>query len=133
MDISGLSSSSLGSEQVFTAQYDTDMNTLEGFSNMDFDNLTEEDIHDVAEQFESLFLTELFKSMRSTVPENDWLDSGMQNEVFEDMLYEEYALDAAESGGIGLADMIYDSLVSSYDAMSVSEALSVSAEIDQEV
>ncbi len=65
-----------------------------------------EAIRAAAKEFESLFLHQLFKSMRSTIPKEGMMDAGMGGEMFTDMLDQEYAKNAAQKGGIGLADMI---------------------------
>ncbi|MEJ5284532.1 MAG: rod-binding protein [Brevinematia bacterium] len=66
----------------------------------------------VSREFESLFINQLFKSMRKTIQKSDWLNGGLKQEFFEDMLYEEYSKKIAHSGGIGLGDMVYKFLLS---------------------
>ena len=65
-----------------------------------------EAIRDVAKQFESVFLHQVFKSMRSTVPKDGMLNSGFGGEVFTDMLDQKYAEVASQSSSFGLADTI---------------------------
>jgi flagellar protein FlgJ len=48
--------------------------------------------------------------MRKSVSKTGLLDGGMAEEIFEDMLYDEYAQKMAESGSFGIADMIYRQL-----------------------
>lgn len=61
----------------------------------------------VAEDFEAIFIKQMLESMRSTLnPENRLVDTGMAGEIYEDMLYDEYAQTMSKSGGFGLADMI---------------------------
>jgi len=68
-------------------------------------------LREVAKEFEALFIEMMFDSMRETVDrEHSLFDGGYAEEVFEDMLYEQYSLIMADSGGTGLADMIYDQL-----------------------
>ncbi len=66
----------------------------------------------VAKEFESLFLHQLFKSMRQTIgsSEDSMMNSGMGGEMFTDMLDAEYAKSSASQGGIGLADMVTQQL-----------------------
>lgn len=63
------------------------------------------------EGFESYFLQIMFREMRKTNLNTDgvFAKSGAE-EIFEDMLYEEYSKTAAAKGGIGLADMMYRQL-----------------------
>ena len=46
--------------------------------------------------------------MRKTVDkEDDMLNGGMSQDIFEGMLYDEYAKKMAETAQFGLSDMIY--------------------------
>lgn len=66
-----------------------------------------ERLRTVAEDFEAIFIKQMLESMRSTLnPENRLVDTGMAGEIYEDMLYDEYAQTMSKSGGFGLADMI---------------------------
>ncbi len=67
-----------------------------------------EALRSAAREFESLFLHQLFKSMRQTVlkDEDSLLDAGMGGEMFTDMLDMEYAKQSAAQGGIGLAEIV---------------------------
>lgn len=61
---------------------------------------------EAARQFESIFLHQVFKSMRATIPEGGLLDAGFAGQVFNDMLDQEYAQSASRAGQLGLADLI---------------------------
>lgn len=69
---------------------------------------TEQDqLREVARDFEAIFIKQMLDSMRSTLnPENRLIDTGMAGEFYEDMLYDEYAQMMSKTGGFGLADMI---------------------------
>jgi murein DD-endopeptidase MepM/ murein hydrolase activator NlpD len=84
----------------------TDPRALQGLAKSD----DPESIKAAAREFESLFMHQLFKSMRATVPKDGMMDSGMGGEMFTDMLDQEYAKQAAEQGGIGLADIVAEQL-----------------------
>lgn len=134
-----LSVSSLGSEQIFATKQQSELSELSSYDDMDYEDMTDDELMTVSQEFEALFIKEIFDSMRETLSGDQLLDGGMQQEVFEDMLYDEYSLLAAESGGIGLAQMVYDSLsgysnaTSEYaSASAVDDTVSESAEIDQE-
>jgi flagellar protein FlgJ len=67
-----------------------------------------EALRKTAEEFESLFVKMLLDSMRDTRnKENQLIDGGMGEEIFEDMLYTEYSRKISKSGNFGIADMIY--------------------------
>ncbi len=58
--------------------------------------------------FESLFVRQMLEVMRKTVHrEDDLLNGGLTQDVFEGMLYDQYARKMAETAGFGLADTIY--------------------------
>ena len=65
-----------------------------------------EAIMEAARAFESIFVNELMKSMRKTLPEDGMLNSGFANNVFNSMLDQEYSSIASRSGQFGLAHMI---------------------------
>jgi flagellar protein FlgJ len=58
--------------------------------------------------FESLFIKQMLDVMRKTVnKQDDMLGTGLSGEIFEGMLYDEYAKKMAETAQFGLADLIY--------------------------
>jgi flagellar protein FlgJ len=61
-------------------------------------------------EVESLFVAKMFKEMRNTVQKNDWLNGGFAEEIFEDMLYDEYALQLSKNSSIGMAKLVYDEM-----------------------
>ncbi len=66
---------------------------------------------DVCIDMESLFVYQMLKEMRKTLhKENDLLYGGMAQEIFEDMLYNEYALQMSKSANFGLAKTLYEQL-----------------------
>jgi len=58
---------------------------------------------------ESLFVEQVLNAMRKTVSKN-FLNGGFAEEVFEDMLYQEYALKIAESEKFGISNIMYNQL-----------------------
>lgn len=70
---------------------------------------TDEELLEACKSFEAYLLEQVFKGMEKTVlksdeEENDYLAQ------FKDMFYEEYAEDATEGEGLGLAQMLYESM-----------------------
>lgn len=61
-------------------------------------------------EIESLFVAKMFKEMRSNVNKTDWLSGGFAEEIFEDMLYDEYALQVSKNSSLGMAKMAYDEM-----------------------
>lgn len=60
--------------------------------------------------FESLFINQMLKSMRSTVMKSDLLDGGSGEKMYMDMFDMEISKSMAASGGIGIASMMMKQL-----------------------
>lgn len=68
-----------------------------------------------AQEFESLFAKQMLDSMRDTLnTEDDIFNGGMAQDIFEDMLYEEYGRIMARTGSLGIADLIVRQYESAY-------------------
>lgn len=65
---------------------------------------------DACTEMESLFVAKMLKEMRKTVHKGEMLHGGFAEEIFEDMLYDEYALNMSKSSSVGIAKMLYDQL-----------------------
>lgn len=63
-------------------------------------------------EFESIFIKQMLDSMRKTVPEKKLLDGGMAEDVFQDMLYDKYAMNMSKSANLGIAKMLYNQMSS---------------------
>ncbi|BDV44440.1 flagellar rod-binding protein FlgJ [Geotalea uraniireducens] len=60
----------------------------------------------VAQEFESIFIGMMLKSMRETVGKDPLTGGGHGEEVYRSLLDQEYANNIAKSGGLGLAPLI---------------------------
>ncbi|NLM39328.1 MAG: flagellar biosynthesis protein FlgJ [Firmicutes bacterium] len=67
-------------------------------------------LQEASEQFESLFLNILLSEMRKTVPDNELFGGGRAEKIFQSMLDQEIADNAARSQSLGLAKMIYEQM-----------------------
>lgn len=70
----------------------------------------DKNLMDVCHEMESIFVGKMLKEMRQTVHKNEWTHGGFAEEIFEDMLYDEYALNVSKNGNLGLAKMLYDEM-----------------------
>jgi peptidoglycan hydrolase FlgJ len=59
-------------------------------------------LHEVAQQFESVFITMMMKAMRDTLPKDGMFASG-QMDTYQEMFDQQLALDLSRQNGIGLA------------------------------
>lgn len=71
-------------------------------------SVSDEELMEACKSFEAYLLEQAMKGMEKTIPsdeeKNEYLD------YFGDMLYEEYAKSAVENQGLGLAQMLYESI-----------------------
>lgn len=69
------------------------------------------DLRDAALQFESLFVKQMLKASRATLnPEDNMMYGGQAEQIFTDMLDDEYADLMSRIENFGLAEMLYEQL-----------------------
>lgn len=69
------------------------------------------DLYEACQSFEAIFIKQMLDAMRKTVhKEDDLLKPGMGQDIFEDMLCDEYAKKMAQTAQFGLADTLYRQL-----------------------
>lgn len=69
---------------------------------------TDEEMLEVCKEFETYLLEQVFKQMRDVMTDQE--NQGDYMKQFGDMLYQEYAKSIAESGQVGLAQQLYESM-----------------------
>ena len=95
-----------GSSKVDSGAY-TDLNRLSQFK-AGKDRDSEANIRKVAQEFESLFLNEMMKSMRQAgeaFAEGNYLNSN-ETKTYQDMHDQQLAVTLSKQGGVGLADVL---------------------------
>lgn len=60
------------------------------------------------QDFEALFIKQMLDSMKKTVNRTDLFGRNMAEDIFEDMLYDEYAKLMSKSAHLGIAKMLYN-------------------------
>ncbi len=70
----------------------------------------EKRLWDACIEMESLLVGRMLKEMRKTVQKSGWINGGSAEEIFEDMLYDEYALSLSRNSNLGMAKMLYNEL-----------------------
>ena len=58
-------------------------------------------------ELETFLVKNLLSTMRSTVQKSNFIDQGFAGQIYEDMLYDEYAKDLTRNAGFGLAEQAY--------------------------
>lgn len=71
---------------------------------------SKEELKKVCQEFEAIFLNQLLKSMRDTVPDSGFFHKGVSFNIIQSMHDEALADEISKSGGIGLAQQLYDQL-----------------------
>ncbi|MCP4755370.1 MAG: hypothetical protein GY866_31280 [Proteobacteria bacterium] len=66
------------------------------------------DLRKATDGFEELFVHKMLQIMRKSVQKNNFLSGGRGEEIFQDMLDENYAKIITQSGSFGLSDLIYE-------------------------
>ena len=76
----------------------------------------DESLRNAAKMYETHFLNEMMKSMRSTVnrDENSFMKPNMGEKIFSEQLDQQYTENWANKGGVGLGDMIYNQIKDQY-------------------
>jgi peptidoglycan hydrolase FlgJ len=59
----------------------------------------------VCKEFETLFVQQLLKTMKETVPEG-FLEEGPAEDIYKDMFNQELAKGIGQSGALGIADIL---------------------------
>ena len=72
--------------------------------------MPEKKLLDVCYEMEAIFIGQMLKTMRKTVMETDFFGKSLARDIFNDMLYDEYAKVMAKSDEFGLARQMYKQL-----------------------
>ena len=76
-------------------------------------------LREACEGFEEMFMEIMYKQMRDTVPEDSLFGSSNADKILQSMRDSELMKQAAASGGIGLADMLYKQMKKDSEAIAV--------------
>ena len=87
-------------------------------------------VRKVAEEFVSVFMNQVMKSMRSTVQENPAVHGDNGEKFFREMLDGEQAKTLARGSGYGLTELVYKSLLGNGRTAAAPGSLETPAEIE---
>lgn len=101
-----------------------DMQTTDANGEEDAAKRAAEDqkLHDACKGFEAMFLNIMYSKMRDTVPKDELFGHSNADDILQSMRDTEMMNQAANAGGIGLGDMLYQQLKRDQAAMVVSPA-----------
>jgi flagellar protein FlgJ len=69
-------------------------------------------LKEACQDFEAIFIKQMLDGMRKTVPRAELLERTLGEEIFEDILYTEYAKIMSRRGSLGIADLLFKQLFS---------------------
>ncbi|AEH44343.1 Flagellar protein FlgJ [Thermodesulfatator indicus DSM 15286] len=72
------------------------------------------------QEFEAIFLYQILKGLKKTIPESGFWPKSFQRDMYEDLFYQEVSLKMAERG-TGLSKMLYRELSRKYGKMAGSK------------
>lgn len=93
-----------------SASFDTAVSDALNVSKKNAMNKQQKKLWDTCLEAESLFVNKMLKEMRKSVDKGEWLHGGFAEEIFEDMLYDEYSLQVSKNSNLGMAKMLYNEL-----------------------
>jgi flagellar protein FlgJ len=67
----------------------------------------ESKLYEQCEALEVFLLKNMINGMRKTIQKTNLIDTGFAGNMYEDMLYDEYAKDFSENARMGFAEMAY--------------------------
>lgn len=67
-------------------------------------------LFDASVEFESMFVKLMLSQMRKSIEKQNMISGGYAEEIFEDMLYDEYAKNISKNESLGIAEQIYNTM-----------------------
>jgi len=64
-------------------------------------------LYEQCQTLETFVVKNILEGLRKTVQKSELSDTGFAGKMYEDMLYDEYAVSLSKNSGFGLADMAY--------------------------
>ena len=103
------------SNSLSNAKYNSASTQLESLSRNGINSAVPADeLKQACQEFEAIFVKQMLDAMRKTVQKSELTQVSMSEDIFEDMLYDEYAKSFSRNGSLGLAQRIYEQLTAVY-------------------
>ena len=91
----------------------TSTGKLEETLNSDLSKATDDELMSVCRDFESYFVEQMFKAMQKMVPEMSSSTKQLQD-YYKEQMTQSFAEQSTESGGLGIAQMLYEQMKRNY-------------------
>ena len=91
----------------------TSTGKLEETLNSDLSKATDDELMSVCRDFESYFVEQMFKAMQKMVPESSQEMSSSTKQLqdyYKEQMTQSFAEQSTESGGLGIAQMLYEQM-----------------------
>jgi len=95
--------------QVFDAQAQAAQGKVTQLSGAQAD--TKAALREKAEDFESVFISQMLKPMFETVPTDSFMGGGQAESIYRGLMVEEMGKSISKAGGVGIADSVYRELL----------------------
>ena len=91
-------------------------NSLDSKLKTNLSESTDDELMDACKTFESYFTEQMFAAMEKMVPEHEYTSSSSEQleSYYKEQLNEQYANQATEGDGIGIAKMMYEQMKQNY-------------------
>ena len=86
------------------------LNTAQGPAASSAGNAEMAKLKQACQDFEAIFIKQMLDSMKKTVNKSELTKKNMGEDIFEDMLYDEYAKKMSSTAGLGVGDMMFQQL-----------------------
>lgn len=115
MDISGLSN--IYTEYLNQQTDNVSNKKMQDTVSKDYSKATDEELLDVCKQFEAYFMEQVFKQMEKTIikDESSTGSSTALVDYFKDSALQELTNTAADTQGLGIAQMLYEQMKRNYN------------------
>ena len=68
-------------------------------------------LKNACEDFESIFISQMLKEMRNSIPKSGLLDGGNEQDAYLSLFDEAFSKSMAQGGGIGLGNILYQNVM----------------------
>lgn len=109
INVEGISINNYMSE-VNTAKSDAVGNSFEKRLKQAMEDKDEQQLRKVCVDMEKIIINMMYGQMKATIPESNLFEKSISTEIYRSMLDEKLVEEAANNGGIGLADVLYRQL-----------------------
>lgn len=67
-------------------------------------------LRETSQEFEAMYINEMYKAMRKTVPESELIEKNSAEKMYQEMQDMEMARSISQGQGVGIADAIYNQM-----------------------